>query len=124
MVAVSVLCAPSTEEARWLAGPAALTILQLRTGRLGPIATPEEAEAYRFTARERELVETTMSTHLIGDPAAVHQGLVDLQARTGADELMLSTRAHSFESRAQSISLVAEQWLMADGAAPTSTSAA
>ena len=32
MVAVSVLCAPSAEEARWLAGPSALTILQLRTG--------------------------------------------------------------------------------------------
>ncbi len=124
MVAVSVLCAPSTEEARWLAGPAALTILQLRTGRLGPIVTPEEAEAYRFTARERELVEATMSTHLIGDPAAVHQGLVDLQVRTGADELMLSTRAHSFASRAQSLSLVADRWLTADGAAPSSTTAA
>jgi luciferase family oxidoreductase group 1 len=124
MVAVSVLCAPSTEEARWLAGPAALTILQLRTGRLGPIVTPEEAADYRFTARERELVEATMSTHLIGDPAHVHQGLVDLQARTGADELMLSTRGHSFESRAQSLSLVAERWPMAGDAAPTSTSAA
>ena len=123
MVAVSVLCAPSTEEARWLAGPAALTILQLRTGRLGPIVTPEEAAAYRFTARERELVEATMSTHVIGDPAEVHRGLIDLQSRTGADELMLSTRGHSFESRAQSLSLVAERWLMADGA-PTSTSAA
>ena len=49
MVAVSVLCAPSAEEARWLAGPSALTILQLRTGRLGPVPTPEEAADYRFT---------------------------------------------------------------------------
>src|SRR6202011_2105399 len=40
MVAVSVLCAPTDEEAQWLPGPSALTTLQLRTGRLGPVATP------------------------------------------------------------------------------------
>ncbi len=110
MVAVSVLCAPSEEEARWLAGPSALTILQLRTGRLGPIATPEEAAAYRYSTQERAIVDQITSTHLIGDPGSVHQGLVDLALRTGADELMLSTRAHSFEARAQSLSLVAEHW--------------
>ena len=49
MPAVSVLCAPTDDEARWLAGPSALTILQLRTGRLGPVPTPEEAAAYRYT---------------------------------------------------------------------------
>ena len=37
---------------------------------------------------------------------------------------MLSTRAHSFESRAQSLTLVAERWPMAGQADPTSTSAA
>ena len=126
MVAVSVLCAPSTEEARWLAGPSALTILQLRTGRLGPVATPEEAAAYRFTPGERELVDAATATHLVGDPDTVRQGLVDLQARTGADELMLSTRAHSYEARAQSLALVAGHWPMAgtDASTEASTSAA
>jgi luciferase family oxidoreductase group 1 len=122
MVAVSVLCAPSEEEARWLAGPSALTVLQLRTGRLGPIATPEEAAAYPYTSEERYLVDAATSTHLIGEPGTVHKGLVDLQLRTGADEIMLSTRAHSLEARVQSLSLVAEAWAMAE--APTSTSAA
>ena len=124
MVAVTVLCAPTAEEARWLSGPSALTILQLRTGRLGPIATPEEAAAYRFTAREQELVDATTATHLIGDPALVHQGLVELQARTGADELMLSTRAHSFEARVQSLTLVTERWPAAGDGEPSATSAA
>lgn len=124
MVAVSVLCAPSEEEAAWLAGPSALTILQLRTGRLGPLATPEEAAAYRTTPEERAIIEAATSTHLIGGPDAVHQGLVALQERTGADELMLSTRAHSFEARARSLTLVAEGWAMAGAQEPTSTSAA
>ena len=110
MAAVSVLCAPSDEEAHWLAGPSALTILQLRTGRLGPIATPEEAAAYRYSPQERAIVEQVTASHLIGDPGSVHRGLVELGRRTGADELMLSTRAHSLKARVQSLSLVAERW--------------
>ena len=110
MVAVSVLCAPTDDEARWLAGPSALTILQLRTGRLGPLPSPEEAAAYRFSPAERALVDETTASHLVGDPDTVHRGLLALQQRTGADEIMLSTRAHSYESRVQSLTLVAQQW--------------
>jgi hypothetical protein len=53
-----------------------------------------------------------MATHLIGGPRAVKQGLVELQRRTGADEIMLSTRTHSYEARARSLELVAELWDM------------
>jgi luciferase family oxidoreductase group 1 len=112
MVAVSVLCAPSEDEARWLAGPSALSILQLRTGRFGPIPTPEEAAAYRYTPQEQALVDANTSSHLVGDPDLVLRGLVELERRTGADELMLSTRAHSYEARAQSLTLVADRWSM------------
>jgi luciferase family oxidoreductase group 1 len=123
MVAVSVLCAPEEEEARWLAGPSALSILQLRTGRFGPIPTPEEAAAYRFSPQERALVEQATASHLVGDPETVHRGLVELQQRTDADEIMISTRAHSLEARAQSLTLVAEHWPM-DQASSSSSSAA
>jgi len=112
MVAVSVLCAPSEAEALWLSGSSALSILQLRTGRLGPLPSPEEAADYVFTDAEKALVEETMSTHLIGDPDVVTEALRQLQDRTGADEIMLSTRAHSYETRLRSLSLVAENWGM------------
>jgi luciferase family oxidoreductase group 1 len=107
MVAVSVLCAPTDEEARWLAGPSAVSTVQLRTGRLGPLVTPEEAAAYRFSEAEAALVAETTATHLIGDPATVAEGLEALVERTGADEVMLSTRAHSYEARVRSLALVA-----------------
>jgi len=119
MVAVSVVCAPDEEEARWLAGPSALSILQLRTGRLGPLATPEEAAAYRYSPQERALIDATTATHLIGAPDQVHQGLVELQDRTDADEIMLSTRAHNLETRARSLSLVAGTWSMAESGSGT-----
>jgi len=122
MPAVSVLCAPTDEEARWLAGPSALSTVQLRTGRFGPVPSPEEAAAYRYTDQERALIDSTLATHLIGDPGSVRAGLVALQARTGADEVMLSTRAHSLEARVQSLTLVAGQWPMGEVAAGASAS--
>ena len=110
MVAASVLCADTADEARWLAGPSALTVLQLRTGTLGPVVSPEEAAAYPYTDQERSIIEAATADHAVGDPDAVHRRLAALVERTGADELMVSTRAHSFEVRARSLTLVAERW--------------
>jgi alkanesulfonate monooxygenase SsuD/methylene tetrahydromethanopterin reductase-like flavin-dependent oxidoreductase (luciferase family) len=87
-------------------------MLQLRTGRLGPIPSPEEAAAYRYTDQERAIVEQNTASHLVGEPEVVVKGLVELEQRTGAAEIMLSTRAHSLESRVQSLTLVAEHWPM------------
>ena len=108
MVAVSVLCAPTESEAVWLSGSTQLSILQLRTGRLGPLPSPEDAAHYQFTDAEKSLIDDAMSTHLIGDPEMVAEGIRQLQQRTGADEIMLSTRSHSYEARVQSLSLVAQ----------------
>jgi luciferase family oxidoreductase group 1 len=110
MVAVSVICAPTTGEAKWLAGSTALNILQRRTGRVGLLPSPEEADVYPYTSEDIALIEETIASHLIGDPNDVHEGLVRLQARTDADELMISTRTHAYEARARSFSLIAEAW--------------
>jgi len=110
MMAVSVLCAASDEEAQFLSGSSALSTLQLRTGRLGPMPSPEYAATYQFSEAETAFIKETMSTHLIGDPDLVVEGLKELEARTGVDEIMLSTRVHSYDARLASLSLVAERW--------------
>jgi luciferase family oxidoreductase group 1 len=110
MVGVAVICAPTEAEARRLSGSSALSVLQLHTGRLGPLPSPEEAAAYPFSPAEQAHVDRVMSTHVIGDPDRVVAGLADLQARTSADELIVSTRLHDFEDRARSLSLVAAAW--------------
>jgi luciferase family oxidoreductase group 1 len=117
MVAASVLCADDDDEAKWLAGPSALTVLQLRTGKLGPVVSPEEAAAYPFTDQEREIVAQATAEHIVGGPDTVYRGLVALAERTGADELMLSTRAHSYATRSRSLSLLAGRWGMVPAAA-------
>jgi len=113
MVAASVLCADSDEEARWLSGPSALTVLQLRSGKLTSVVSPQEAAAYPYTDQEHAVIEAATASHIVGDPDTVQAGLDALVARTGADEVMLSTRAHSFDVRARSLTLVADRFAMA-----------
>jgi len=110
MVAVSVLCAPTADEAQWLTGSTALSILQRRSGHVGLLPSPEEAEAYPFTLAEKMIIDEALATHVIGDPQAVHEGLDLLQRRTQADELVLSTRTHSHQARVRSFTLVAQSW--------------
>lgn len=110
MVAASVICAPSDDEARWLAGSTALNILQRNSGRMGPLPSPEEADAYAFTSEESAAAHEAMRSHIIGDVATVRDGLTALATRTGADELMISTRTHAYEARARSFALLASAW--------------
>jgi luciferase family oxidoreductase group 1 len=110
MVAASVICAPTSDEAHWLSGSNALNILQRNSGRMGPLPSPEEADAYPYSAQESAVVRETLASHIIGDPHEVREGLNALVQRTGADELMLSTRTHSYDARVRSFSLIAQQW--------------
>jgi luciferase family oxidoreductase group 1 len=108
MLGVSVLAADTDDEARWLAGPGALAFLRLRQGRPGRYPTPEEAAEYTFTPQEREAVKAWTGSHVVGDPDTVRRGLADLVARTGADELMVTTMTHGSAARLRSYRLVAE----------------
>ena len=110
MVAASVLCADTDEEADYLAGPSRVSMLQLRKGAPSPVVSPEEAAAYPYSASDRALVDAATADHAVGGPDTVHKSLAALVERTGADELMLSTRAHSLETRTRSLTLVAERW--------------
>jgi luciferase family oxidoreductase group 1 len=110
MVAVAVVCAPTGEEARWVAGPSVLSALRLRTNRVGPLPTPEEAAAYEYSPAEREIVDAVTSSHVVGDPTAVRTQLEELLGRTAADELMVTTRVHSQVDRLRSFDLLARAW--------------
>ncbi len=110
MVAVAVVCAPTDEEAAWVAGSTALSTLFLRTNRLAPLPSPEAAAEYPYTPEERAIVDAAMATHVVGSPATVRSGLQGLLARTDADELMVTTRVFAAPARLRSFELVAAAW--------------
>ena len=117
MLGVPVICADDADRARWLAGSSALSFVRLRQGRPTALPTPEEAAEYVFTPLERELLRNWTNPLIAGSPAEVRDQLLDLAARTEADELMITTMVHGHGDRMRSYQLVAEAFDLAGTAA-------
>jgi luciferase family oxidoreductase group 1 len=118
MLGVSVVCADTDDHARWLAGPQALAMLRLRTGRPGPSPTPEEAAEYQYTPAEKEFVRSLTASNIVGSPATVRAALVELAERTGVQELMITTNVGDPVERLHSYELVARVVCSAEAVTP------
>ncbi len=102
MLAVTVVCGPDDEQAERMAAPIRLAVVRNRTGRRAPIASVEEALAYRFTHEEEAIADDFLLGAVIGGPQRVLEGLTALARDTGADELMLSTLLPDRQERQES----------------------
>jgi luciferase family oxidoreductase group 1 len=107
MVCVSVTCADTDDEAQWLAGSMALSMLRLRAGQPGLLPTPQQAADYPYTEAERAAAAHRQASQAVGSPATVRTQLEQLLARTGADELMVTTVVHDPDARLRSYELLA-----------------
>ncbi|MDN3293743.1 LLM class flavin-dependent oxidoreductase [Streptomyces ficellus] len=116
LIGVSALASDDEREARRQVLTGALSMVRLRTGRPGLIPTPKEAEAYPFSAMERDFVDGWLANVVHGTPDAVRAGLDDLQKRTGADELMITANAHGSDARLRSYALIADAYGLPDSA--------
>ena len=107
MVGVAVVCAETDEEAHRLHGSARLSFLRLRTGHPSTLPSPEEAAEFEYTEGQRSFVDSWTASHVVGSPATVRAGLDELQQRTRADELILTTNVYDHSARLRSYELVA-----------------
>ncbi|MBT2441260.1 LLM class flavin-dependent oxidoreductase [Streptomyces sp. ISL-36] len=118
LIGVSALAHDDPKEARRQVLTGALSMLRLRTGRPGLIPTPEEAEAYAYSAAERDFVSGWLANVVHGTADEVRTGLDDLRKRTGADELMITANAHGGDVRLRSYELIADAYGLPDGVVP------
>lgn len=107
ILGASVVCGETDEHAEYLAWTLDLTWLRLRTGRLGPLPSPEEAMAYPYTPQERAIVQGFRDLHFVGGPETIREQIEALVEETGADEVMVATTIHSPEERLRSCERVA-----------------
>ena len=82
--------------------------LDRNTGKIGPLLSPEEAQA-SFTEQEWPLVKAMQDKALIGTAQSVALRLEALAARYGLDEIVVITWAHDPQDQEQSYSLLAQE---------------
>ena len=118
-VTVQVMCAPSEEEARYLASSRNLNKLRqlhlerpsepasaggdLRSGLL----PPEEAAEYPLSDTERAALAQLSGNYIDGDPDTVRDGILHAADRYGTTDIGIVTNCFAFEDRARSYALVA-----------------
>ncbi len=110
MVSASVIAAETTAEAQFLAGPSRIMALSLRTGRLGPIVSPEAAAAVHLSDLDRSVLDQLPGTQFAGTADEVVAGLDALVERTGADELILAGTAYDAATRQDTLARIAKAW--------------
>ena len=110
ILALAAIVAETEERAHQLGLANELSILQLRSGRPGPLPSPEEAIAYPWSEAERAAVAEWANLVSVGTPEQVAADL-DRRARAaGADELIITTSIHDPAERRHSYDLLASAW--------------
>ena len=107
-VAVFAICAEDQQTAQWLRKSRDLWLLKLRKNELGPIPTPEQAEAYSYSEPEKQFIAANQERSIAGDPASVKHAIETLAARFGVDEVIVVTICHDFHARKRSYELLSQ----------------
>jgi luciferase family oxidoreductase group 1 len=115
ILACAAVCADSTEAAERLAATIDLNFLRRRRGEYLPLASPEEAIAYPYSAIERELITRNRARLFVGTKSGVIEQLQPLIETTRADEVMITTMIHDHGARRHSFELLAEAFGLRTG---------
>jgi luciferase family oxidoreductase group 1 len=110
MLGFNVFAADTLEEARFRATSMQQAFVNLRSGRPSQLPPPAEGYMERIGPQERAILDQVLSCSSVGTAGMVRTDLQHFAARTGADELMLTSqifdhgaRLRSFEIAAQSL---------------------
>ena len=108
ILGVSVICAPTEDEAEYLATGMALAWVRLRSGVFAPLPSPEEASLHAYSEAEQRLVRDFRRLVVVGAPSSVRQQLLAKAHDCEASELMIVCSVHSHAARLRSYELVAQ----------------
>jgi luciferase family oxidoreductase group 1 len=108
LVALSVICADTDEEADRLAASADLAMLGFHIGRFGPLPSLVEAAAYPYASFEREIIRGNRERLFVGSPDSLKARLTRFAETMGVEELVITTLVHQHAARRHSYELLAE----------------
>jgi luciferase family oxidoreductase group 1 len=108
MLGFNVFAADTTEEAEFRATSMQQAFVNLRSGRPSTLPPPQAGYYEGLGPQERALIDQVLSCSAVGSPDAVRAAIRAFIARTGADELMLTSQVFEHSARLRSYEIAAE----------------
>jgi luciferase family oxidoreductase group 1 len=108
MLGVNVVAAETDGEARRLFSSAQQAFVNLRRGQPAPLPPPVDDYEARLAPADRAILAHVLSAAVVGAPDAVRDGLAEFAARTGADELLVTSQVYDQAARRRSYEIVAD----------------
>ena len=107
MLGINVFAADTDEEARRLFTSLEQAFVRLRRGQPGPLPPPVNDFSEQLSPIDRATLSQALTCSVVGSPDTVKQGLSDFIARTGANELMVTSMMFDHRARVRSFEIAA-----------------
>ena len=108
MLALNVVAAETDAEARLLFTSLQQAVVNLRTGRPGPLPPPREGYFEGLDPRGQAMLQHALACSVVGSPQTVAAGLEAFIDRTGPDELIVTAQVFDHAARLRSFEITAE----------------
>ena len=108
MLGFNVFAAETGEEAELLATSLMQAFVALRTGRPGQLQAPVPGYLDSLPPTGRRMLDDLLSCSANGDPEKVRSSIEAFVARTGADELMITSQIFDHRARLRSYEIAAQ----------------
>jgi luciferase family oxidoreductase group 1 len=107
MLGYNAFAADTDREAALMATSLMQAFIALRQGTPGQLPPPVPDYYESLSPSRRAGLDLVLSCSAIGDPDKVHAAIHDFVARTGADELMITSQTYDHDARLRSFEIVA-----------------
>ncbi|MES2786215.1 MAG: LLM class flavin-dependent oxidoreductase [Pseudomonadota bacterium] len=108
MLGFNVFAADTDEEAQVRATSMQQAFVNLRSGRPGRLPPPRPGYRESAGPAEKALLDSVLSASTIGSPETVREGLRAFIAKTGANELMITSQMYDHQARLRSYEIASQ----------------
>jgi luciferase family oxidoreductase group 1 len=108
MLGFNAFAAETDEEAQLLSTSVMQAFVNLRTGRASKLPPPLPGYGESLPPNARAMLDEVLSCSAIGSPVTVKRQIEAFVARTGADELMITSQIFDHAARLRSYEIVAQ----------------
>jgi luciferase family oxidoreductase group 1 len=108
MLGFNVVAADTDEEATFRASSMQQAFVNLRSGRPAKLPRPVEGYLQKIGPQEHAILDTVLAAAAIGSADTLRTKMHAFVARTGADELMITSQIHDHAARLRSYEIAAK----------------